>query len=251
MKALFVGDIHNHSYMLTDIGKLDAKYNFDRIILLGDYIDDWNTTNHQSLETLDKIFNMKENLGDKLTLLLGNHEMSYLGYKCSGHRYELEDVMERKLKENIDYFDLATSINCNGDIYVCSHAGFNNAFIEELLKSDEKYKDDTKFYDYNLYYKLVEMNKDKLNNLEPFSHCSYLRGGKEEFSSSMWCDLREHSYFSTQVPLIPYQIVGHTPVQHIQSYNGIYFIDTHSTYQDGSEYGDKSYVHLLSYNQNQ
>ena len=24
--------------------------------------------------------------------------------------------------------------------------------------------------------------------------------------------------------------------------NGIYFVDTHSTYRDGSEYGDKSYL---------
>ena len=236
MKVLFVGDIHNHSYMLTDIGKLDAKYNFDRIILLGDYVDDWNTTNHQSLETLDKIFNMKENLGDKLTLLLGNHEMSYLGYKCSGHQTELEDVVEMKLKEHIKDFDLATSVNCNGTIYVCSHAGFTNGFIEELLAGDEEY------HDYNLYYKIVDMNKDILNNLEILSHCSYARGGKDDYSSFMWADIREHKDFMTQVPLIPYQIVGHTPVRHIENENGIYFIDTHSTYRDGAEFGDKSYL---------
>lgn len=242
MKILFVGDVHNHKYIFDDIKRLDTRYNFDRIIFIGDYVDDWNTTNHQSLESLDIIFKLKDENPDKYTFLIGNHELSYLGYKCSGHQYELEDIMELKLKEHIDYFDLVTSVNCDGNIYICSHAGFTNAFIEELLKSDEKYKNDTKFYDYNLYYKMVNMNKDKLNNLEPFSHCSYLRGGLDEFSSCLWCDIKEHSYFSMQVPLIPHQIVGHTPVKHIIENNGIYFIDTHSTYQDGTEYGDKSYL---------
>ena len=236
MKILFVGDAHNHKYIFNDVKKLDTQYNFDRIIFMGDYVDDWNTTNHQSLESLDIIFKLKNENPDKYTFLIGNHELSYLGYKCSGHQYELEDVMEMKLKEHINDFDLATSVNCNGDIYICSHAGFTNAFIEELLKGDKKY------YDYNLYYKMVDMNKDKLNNLEPFSHCSYLRGGLDEFSSCLWCDRQEHSYFRTQVPLIPHQIVGHTPVKSIIEENGIYFIDTHSTYRDGSEYGDKSYL---------
>lgn len=32
MKALFVGDIHNHSYMFNDIKKLDKKYKLDKIV---------------------------------------------------------------------------------------------------------------------------------------------------------------------------------------------------------------------------
>ena len=55
MKVLFVGDVHNHSYIFEDVKKLDDKYHFDRIIFTGDYVDDWNTTNKESLETLDKV----------------------------------------------------------------------------------------------------------------------------------------------------------------------------------------------------
>ena len=236
MKILFVGDVHNHKYIFDDIKRLDTQYNFDRIILFGDYVDDWNTDNHQSLETLEMVFNLKKENPDKYILLLGNHELSYLGYKCSGHKYELEDVVENKLKENINYIDLCTSVYLDGKIYVCSHAGFTNGFIEELLKGDSTY------YDYNLYYKLVEMNKNKLDNLEILSHCSYLRGGKDEVSSFLWCDIREHFDYSMIVPLIPYQIVGHTPVKTVTEKYSIYYIDTHSTYSDGTEYGDKSYL---------
>ena len=60
MNILFVGDIHNHSYMFDDIKKLDEQYNFDRIICLGDYVDDWLTDNHQSLETLNKLIELKK-----------------------------------------------------------------------------------------------------------------------------------------------------------------------------------------------
>ena len=69
MRALFVGDVHNHSYIFEDIKKLDDKYRFDRIIFTGDYVDDWITDNHQSLETLDSIINLTE---DKLYLIIVN-----------------------------------------------------------------------------------------------------------------------------------------------------------------------------------
>lgn len=236
MKYLFVGDIHNHQYMFDDITRLDKEYDFNRIIFMGDYVDDWNTTNHESLETLNKVFDLKRSRPGKYTFLLGNHEFSYLGYKCSGHQYELEDVLTSQLKENIDLFDLVTSVNCDDKIYICSHAGFTNAFIQELLEGYDEY------HDYDLYYKIVDMNQDKLNNLEPFTHCSYIRGGRHENSSCLWCDRREHAYFNLQKPLIPYQIVGHTPVKTVIEENGIYFIDTHSTYKDGSEFGDRSYL---------
>ena len=36
MRALFVGDVHNHSYIFEDVKKLDDKYHFDRIIFTGD-----------------------------------------------------------------------------------------------------------------------------------------------------------------------------------------------------------------------
>ena len=63
----------------------------------------------------------------------------------------------------------------------------------------------------------------------------------------MWCDKREHEYFSTlEQYIIPYQIIGHTPVQTISTISSpegmLYFIDTHSTYRDGRNIGDKSYL---------
>ena len=240
MKYLFVGDVHNHNYMFNDIYRLDKEYSFNRIILIGDYVDDWNTDNHKSLETLNTIISMKQNMKDKFTLLLGNHELSYMGYPCSGHKYELEDAITKKLKENIDLFDLATSVNCDGKVYVCSHAGFCNDFINELINNEE-------YYESKLYYRLVNINMNKLQYLYLFSKCSYRRGGHDDYSSCLWCDRMEHIELTTQeYPLIPYQIIGHSPTSTISNITGdrfsYYFIDTHSTYRDGTEFGDKSYL---------
>ena len=230
MKVLFVGDVHNHTYIFDDVKRLDDKYNFDRVIFLGDYVDDWNTDNYKSLETLETLFKLKENNPNKYTLLIGNHELSYLGYKCSGHQYELEDVMEMKLKEHIEDIDFYTSVRCDQNEYICTHAGLNNGYVDKILGGD------------NWKETLEDMNKNKLFNLQQLSMCSYLRGGRDEFSSFLWTDKREHAYYALQEKKVPYQIVGHTPVPNVQLIGGIFYCDTHSTYRDGSEYGDKSYL---------
>ena len=240
MRALFVGDVHNHSYIFEDIKKLDDKYHFDRIIFTGDYVDDWITDNHQSLETLETVINLKRSNPEKYTFCIGNHELSYLGYPCSGHRYELDDIMNMKLKDNIDCFDLYTIVTLGDTDYVCTHAGINNDYVKHVLQGDWREE-------------LKKLNKDKLANLYLTTMCSYLRGGYNEFSSFLWCDKREHEYLNRfEERTIPYQIVGHTPVETITALSSenytTYFIDTHSTYKDGSEYGDKSY---LFWNENQ
>lgn len=230
MRVLFVGDIHNHMYIFDDVERLDKEFNFDRIIFLGDYVDDWDTDNHQSLETLNKIFSLKETSPDKYTFLIGNHELSYLGYKCSGHMEELEDIMRQKLTENINKLDFFTTVQCGEIEYVCTHAGLNNGYINMFLGGRDIWKDTMEL-----------MNKSKMNNLEMLAMCSYMRGGKDEFSSFLWTDKREHSIFA-EPKIIKHQIVGHTPVPQIQLIDGIFYCDTHSTYRDGTTYGDKTYL---------
>lgn len=230
MKALFVGDVHNHSYMFADIAIMDQQENFDRIIFMGDYVDDWNTDNHQSLMTLEKIFSLKESNPNKYTFLVGNHELSYLGYPCAGHQNNLDDIMELQLKEHIDYFDFYTSIVCGDKEYICTHAGLTSGYINQCLNGT------------NWRETLDDMNKHKLQNLELLSYCSSIRGGRDEYSSFVWTDFREHRTARFFDSTIPYQIVGHTPVRTVINEFGIYFIDTHSTYRDGSLYGDKSYL---------
>ena len=236
MRALFVGDIHNHQYMIEDIQRLDKEYNFDRIVCTGDYVDDWNTDNHTSLETLNKVLNLKKSNVDKYTLLLGNHEMSYLGFPCSGHKTDLEEVLSQVLRENLQYIEYYTDIQLGDRIYTCSHAGFTNDYICQVLDV---------FGDWRPV--LDDLQKEKLKNLPYLKYCSRYRGGMDNCSSFLWTDRMELVSSTTrEKPLVQYQIVGHSPVSTVGNAVGetfnFYFIDTHSTYRDGTPFGDKSYL---------
>ena len=234
MKALFIGDVHNHSYMFKDIERLDKEYKFDRIIFLGDYVDDWLTDNHNSLETLNTLFKLKEKEPDKYTMLIGNHELSYLGFPCSGHHRELEDLVEQKLKENIHNLEYYTEMELGNKTFVCSHAGFTNDYICRVLDMYGEWKP-----------VLDDLQKTKLQNLAYLRYCSRARGGMDSCSSFVWTDRRELMYCPDNL-IIPYQIVGHTPASTVGSYisesEELYFVDTHSTYRNGEPYGDKSYL---------
>lgn len=124
IKILFVGDIHTHNYMINDIKILDNKYNFDKIILFGDYVDDWLSTGKDSLNTLSSVITLKQSNPDKYILLLGNHELSYLGYPCSGHNFEKELDINELLKNNLTLFNLNYTVELDNKNYVCTHARY-------------------------------------------------------------------------------------------------------------------------------
>ena len=90
--------------------------------------------------------------------------------------------------------------------------------------------------------KIIPPTQGSLAIPEILTKCSYLRGCIDDFSSFLWADKREHTYFKYQDKKVPYQIGGHTPVTNIQIVDDIIFCDTHSTYRDGNPYGDKSYL---------
>lgn len=243
MKVLFVGDIHNHQYMFNDIARLDTEYHFDKIILFGDYVDDWNTNNHDSLKTLEMIFNLKQDESDKYILLLGNHELSYLGYICSGHCFELDNVVNQKLLDNWDKLNLYYEVKLNDRIYICSHAGITKTYLELELKPLEK--------DYRVALDII--HKEKI--LWYLKLCSRMRGGDSLYSSLLWADKQEHYNlldFNEVTNENKHQIIGHSPVKQITNYKDddnsgnlkydYWFIDTHSTYSDGTPYGNKSYL---------
>lgn len=244
MKVLFVGDVHTHNYIFDDVNRLDKKYNFYRVVFLGDYIDDWLSSGYDSINTLNKIIELKNSNKDKYIMLLGNHEMSYLGYPCSGHQFEQEKEIQNILLKNIDLFNLWYSINLGDKHYYCTHAGITNSYIHGVI---DRINNEQEYIVSNYIRNLDIINKNKLKYLHLLHKVSSLRGGQDEYSSFVWCDKREHEYFSTlEQYMIPYQIIGHTPVQTVSNISGnnldLYFVDTHSTYRDGTNIGDKTYL---------
>ena len=246
MRVLFVGDIHTHNYILDDVKRLDDKYDFYRVVFLGDYVDDWLSSGLDSIETLNKVIELKNSNKDKYVLLLGNHELSYLGYPCSGHQFSYGKEIQDKILKNIDLFDLYYSIDLGNKHYYCTHAGITNSYIHGVLNRINE--EDFYLYKTNSYIRNLDtMNNDKLHSLHLLNKVSSLRGGIDNYSSMVWCDKREHQYMCEREQyILPYQIIGHTPVQTVSNISGnnldLYFIDTHSTYRDGTNIGDKTYL---------
>lgn len=246
MKILFVGDIHNHQYIFEDIKRLDKEYNFDKIICLGDYVDDWDHNGKNSIESLNKVIKLKQSNLNKYIFCLGNHELSYLGYPCSGHNYEYENQIKDLLITHINYFDLYAQVELDNKTYICTHAGIVNGYA---LNSMQVYSANWSIDNKNVYNNsletLAKWNQNKEFALKLMSQCSYARGGSHPFGSFVWADKSEIMNLKEDL-IIPYQIVGHSVVDNIKTRQNskecVYFIDTHSTYPDGSKYGDKSYL---------
>jgi predicted MPP superfamily phosphohydrolase len=214
------------------VERLDNEYNFDRIIFVGDYVDDWHTNNHDSIQTLEKVIKLKTDSWNKYTFLWGNHDISYVGYPCGGHCFdELEHIVSLKLKNYFEYFDLYTEVKCGDKTFIVTHAGISNPYLEMILGKDTWRKT------------LDDMNTNKLTELEKLKYCARYRGGNDAFSSFIWCDRKEHLMLNEfEKPIISYQIIGHSTVKNIDINNDYIFIDTHSTYSNGNLYGDKSYL---------
>ena len=75
MKLIAIGDIHgqfDNLIKLTDI--LLKDYSDHKIVFLGDYVDKGN----KSAEVLDYLISLKNNHGNKIKFLAGNHEVMFL-----------------------------------------------------------------------------------------------------------------------------------------------------------------------------
>lgn len=247
IKILIVPDIHSKKYILDkfiDLILVNGRFVYDKVIFLGDYIDGFVESNEDMLYCLNTVINLKKKYMDKVVLLLANHEMSYLGYPCSGHRFEIEDIVTRMLKENINLFNFCYAIND----FVFSHAGITNSWLNGFKFDIDKIS--KRYWDVNAeIQRIVNMIN---NNILDVSIPGYYRsrGLCNTSGSCVWADKKE-----LITDYIPYfsQIVGHTPVNTVEIYNKskgvntskqikIVFTDTFSTYRDGTIYGDLSYI---------
>ena len=124
-----IGDLHG-----KDVWKkiFDSRPNVDKWIFIGDYVDSFTIDNHQMIENLNEIIYMKKTLGDKIELLLGNHDMQYMfypNYRCSGFRAELAETLRIIFQDEKRLFKIAHYEA--GHLF--THAGISKPFMKQLL----------------------------------------------------------------------------------------------------------------------
>ena len=240
MKILTIGDIHGreawkffthgscYEYNLwrisVDAGAAADDYefwnempytNFDKIIFVGDYVDSYDKTNEQILENLKDIIHFKNALGDKVILLVGNHDIQYIVPKqiCSGYRPEMNVDLNEIFRINIDLFLLAYELHDNsGNKWLWTHAGVSSGWYNEFDKliHNEKYR----FKDlWNEFLENERTVADILNFAWKIKMPSLFdvdsdSGGIMPWGGPVWVRPRMLNYW----PLKGYnQIVGHTP----------------------------------------
>ncbi len=204
-QVIIIPDIHGR-----DFWKEIVENNKDKkIIFLGDYLDPYRhecISEDIALQNFDEIIEFKKSNMDRVTLLLGNHDIHYVD---NDFQFSRKDTLRANLlneifMDNKDLFEVAHSMKIDGRYFLFTHAG--------ILKSW-----------WNRYYDAtddVEKIVSALNQAwvgekvidfidYPLMDIAAARGGDAESGSCMWADVDE---FEDQDPYPAncYQVFGHT-----------------------------------------
>lgn len=178
MKTLFVGDTHGCREVIQHA--LNSPYP-DRVVFMGDYLDSFNRSVEEQVNTLHLVLNVCEDNPGKYIGLLGNHELSYLdremrasGFNTETHYHviHLEDRIKRILKPFVWI-----------DEWLVSHAGVSQTLLKNL-----------------------QMPVDEYLERGDFNQIGVARGGWSEVGGLFWCDFNRE--FEPVCGLN--QVVGHS-----------------------------------------
>jgi hypothetical protein len=208
MRYLIIPDLHHRT---DQAEKIIAKVNADKIIFLGDYLDDFNDS---PLEASDTAQWLKKSLTDPNRIhLAGNHDIHYWfkdngGLRCAGYddfkSIAANDILTKKDWEQLKFFYVLDNK------WLLSHAGFHPYWLgpEEYKKGITK-----KITLGDLEQKLKEHARDCLKiSYAGGEHWFFIAGfsrscNSRHFGGLLWNDWNDEFKPIRGI----HQIVGHTP----------------------------------------
>lgn len=208
MKIQAIGDLHGHN---TWRDLIDMSC--DKIIFLGDYVDDWpKTTDTKIISNLLDIIEVKTKNPLQVELILGNHDEQYYNnyIGCSGHRSSYAVALNSIFKDNKDLFQIAYQ----QDNYIWTHAGISTQWYKGFLNFfDEPPTHLTLSEQLNLYF-----NSSRYWYI---AQVGKSRGGlRGDVGGPFWADKSELiDSNGTYLALEGYhQIVGHNKIADIATF---------------------------------
>lgn len=212
-----IGDIHERY-----IWKQFVSDTMDKWIFLGDYVDSFTHDDKKCINNLLGIIQFKKDNPDKVVLLYGNHDMSYINgiYRCSGFQKSCAYQLSEIYKEHEKLFQVAYQV----DNYLFTHAGISTKWFN-WFKAEINYDEDISLAE--------NLNQIQHTSKQWILHTvSRLRGGYHVAGGITWADKQE-----TMEGIIPgfHQIVGHTAVPKIErvtKFMGTKYKDRSITYCD-------------------
>jgi hypothetical protein len=141
-----VPDVHQSIYWkkLLNIN-LDT---IDKIVFLGDYFDCWENAWPYQGENFEAIIQFRKNAPDKIDVLFGNHDTSYLlNERCSGYQHHKAKHIKETIENSMQFMQ-AVSVY---DDYIFSHAGVSYkwmscAGIKDVCKINQLFKESPNFF---------------------------------------------------------------------------------------------------------
>jgi predicted phosphodiesterase len=163
MKFLVIPDIHgNYTAALQNIK--DHKDEVDKVVVLGDYVDDFNEdlNGQPMVDGFNQLIEFKDKEPEKFELLFGNHCLSYLpqtryGEGVSGHHHEYAEMYKKMFRDNIDKLNI---VYREGNI-LFSHAGVSQQWLQHVKYFANKAHE---------FDKVPQELMDRYNDLDYKSH---------------------------------------------------------------------------------
>src|SRR5574344_997377 len=113
MKILVIPDTHQNLQHNELIIKSLDNNEVDKVIMLGDYVDDWKSKpfwfeeEHNPINVLNKLKELKDKYKDRLILLIGNHDIPYFPVTNNNHnhlsQYKDEENYQRVSGHQFDH----------------------------------------------------------------------------------------------------------------------------------------------------
>lgn len=198
------------------------QHQVSHLLLGGDYFDTHRPEKTGSVEEMcDLLLELRDSWKDRLTILLGNHDVHYMeakrwcdlhrnpkvmNHKCPGYTNNKAKHISKKL--DWDFWNSCRLFQqVNG--YLVSHAGIAKRFWHSELEVDAA----VEALDGHCQVVLERLPFHPFAILE----AGHARGGNAEQGGITWMDF-DHEFSDSDTPLP--QIVGHTPSEKGARQNG-------------------------------
>ena len=213
---ILIPDTHGRKFWKEAIPLVKAG---SPAVFLGDYCDPYSRegiSDKKALDNMKEIIDFARSNKDRVTLLLGNHDLSYFGVEAGlwsvfADRYseQYSDCWHQLFWDNADLFSTCKSFKVRGRHFLMSHAGIHPEWVDCVPLFDDLDKNDL----LAIAARIDDLFQQSLHSntrtgfMEALSVVGYLRGGMFPAGSPVWADC--HEYLDVDYDGIT-QIFGHT-----------------------------------------
>ena len=210
MAILIIPDVHGRPFWREAVKRAGDM----PVIFLGDYLDPYpveGITQDEAWNGLLEIVELKKAQPERITLLLGNHDLAYVQFAIAGTRFDNRNARRNRafFFENMDLFDLTKTVTTTAGKCLLSHAGILPGWIRanaKLLGCGATVEVGARLNE------LLHDNTKRFATMMGLADVAQARCGSDLYGSPIWADVSEHSKDGFELEST-FQIFGHTQLE--------------------------------------